>query len=691
MKRVLLSSINLAIIALGASFFSLSGCGGASSTLEPSPPPDPSIVALYGNHELSIDEFEKRYARSVGGEMEAAMDSFPDYSEFLDRYLDFRLKVMYAEELGLKNDSSIVSEIETYRKQLARPFLLERDIMDPIVRDLYEKTQNMVDASHILARVGRAASPEDTLAAYNKMMAIVDSLEQGIDFGDLAFRNSDDPSARGNRLGARGRLGYFIGGQMVKPFEDKAYSTPVDSSSPIFRTDFGYHILFVHDRRPRIPDVWASHIAVRPFPPGLSDTLSSEERIQRIYERLENGEDFATVAKEKSEDSETASRGGQFGRMRYTGSGLPEAFRDALFALENPGDYSEIIQTDYGYHIIRLDKREEVQSFEESYDQLKNQATRLPRVRLAEQERANGIRAKYGTAVDTTLMLATLEDRHFKSADILETPSDKMALPIATLGEATFTFGDIVHFAETASVPYDPDTLTMAYRTLDLFLNEEALNYEAARLESSDEEFRFIMEEFQDGLLLFKLMEDSVWTAAAADTASLMAYHSPRADSFWFPDRHRVITFRNRSDSLLEAVKTKLDEGELIATMIAGLAADTTVAVRIDTTYISEPNESIFDRALALKKGESTQPISNAGSYVILVNDGTEPARQKTFAEARSEVLNAYQEIVETKLLERLRAKYRLEAFHDHLIPAFVAQKQEAAENEHLFDNEMGQ
>ena len=681
MKRTHRSTFIITVALAGFIAVQFTGCSSSNPTLTPIIPADPSIVALYGDNPLTLDEFEKRYARTVGGAMIAAADSVSEYEEFLDRYIDFRLKVMYAAELGLDQDSSILAEIESYRNQLARPYLLEREILDPILRDLYEKQQFMIDASHILARAGESATPEDTLRAYNKMLAIQDSLEQGMDFGDLAFRNSEDPSARSNGQGAKGRLGFFAGGRMVKAFEDKAYSTPVGESSPIFRTQFGYHILYVHDRQPRIPDVWGSHIAIRPSLRTPNDTVPPEDRIQQIYERLEQGEDFADLARETSQDMETGPRGGQFGRVSYIRPGIPENFREALFSLQNPGDYSEIIQTEYGLHIIRLDQREVLKSFEDSYEELKAQASRLPRVKAAERSRAKQIREKYGVEVDTTRILETLGNRHFKVADILETPAAEMDAIVASIGDATFTFRDIVDFAETAAVPYSPDTLAMTYTTLDLFLDDEALNFEAGRLEDNDDEFRYIMEEFQDGLLLFKLMEDSVWTAAASDTAGLMAYHQPRADSFWFPDRVRVISFRNRSDSLMEAVKIHVSNGETIGDIAAGFEADTTISVRIDTTYISEPNNSIFDRALELETGQVTDPILNAGSYIVLVNDGVEKARQKTFAEARSEVLNAYQQIVEERLLDRLRQKYGARAFHDRLAPAFAEEKLELKNN----------
>lgn len=644
-------------------------------------------VAAFGSESLGLEEFEKEYARSVGGRDIAAADSLPMYTEFLDRYVDFRLKVMYAKDIGLNQDSTLLSEIDTYRNQLARPYLLEKEILDPILRDLYVRKQNMVDASHILIRAGQAATPEELEVARAKMEAIKDSIDMGIDFNDLAFRNSEDPSARGQRGGARGRLGYFVGGQMVKPFEDRAYTTPIDSVSEIFRTDFGYHILKIHDRRAKVPDVWASHIAVRYFKPSSLDTLDSEGRIALIRQRLDAGEDFATLAKEESEDLDSGSRGGQIGRLRFTQPGMPDEFKEALFALEKPGDYSDIVKTEYGYHIIKLDKRQEQETFEEAYDELKNHASRLPRLKKAETAMAQQIREKYGVSVDTTLTLEILDGRHFGVPDILQTPANQLNMEIASLGDETFTFREVVTFVETASIPFQPDTLDLVYDALDRFLNDEALNYEAARLEGRDDSFKQILDEFKNGLLLFKLMEDSVWTAAAQDTAGLMKYHAPRADSFWFEDRTRIVSFRANADSVLHTLAAKFDEGSSLTDVVNMVAQDTTMMVRVDSTFLVGPNQSIFDRALSIEAGEYISPTRHSSGFLLMVNDGVAPARQKTFEEARSEVLNGYQTELENELLERLREKYGIKKMAAPLNGAFAEEKAVLMKEEGLFEN----
>jgi peptidyl-prolyl cis-trans isomerase SurA len=661
-----------------ASVLIMAACSGAGQMAATDDAPA-SAVARVADEAVSLKEFEDRYARSIGSRPLAAADSLASYRDFLERYTEFLMKVRYAEELGFAADSALQNEIEEYRKQLARPYLIEREILDPILRTLYERRQKIVDASHILLRVGQEDPPADTLAAHKRLSAIRDSILAGADFGELAFRHSEDPSARGAGAGARGRLGYFSAGQMVQSFEDMAYTTAVDSVSRVFRSQFGYHILFVHDLRDRVLDRWASHIAVRNLPRGVADTTTPPQRIAEILARLKAGEDFRVVAREKSEDTETGSRGGVLGRIAYTTPQLPESFKNALFALEKPGDFSEVIETAYGLHIVRLDQIEEPQTFEQSYEDLKLTASRLPRTQVAQDRRAAQIRQNHGVFVDTTTILAILRGRPFNARDILETPADTMALRVIGIGDQRYPFKDMVDFAETVSMPYTPDTLARVMRTIDLFLNNAALDFEASQLETTSADFRMIMDEFRDGLLLFKLMEDSIWSAAAQDTVALMAYHNARADSFWFPDRTRVISLKSASDSSLTALTAHLEHGLTMAALLELAAQDSAAAIQVDTTYLAGPNNSIYDRALAVPLGRATTPILNANSFIVLINDGIDAARRKTFDEARSEVLSAYQSIKEEALLNRLRKAYRVELFPDRLSAAFAEEKRKAA------------
>lgn len=649
------------------------GCSGSGRATEPTPGPD--VVAVYGDERLTLAEFEERYARSAGSREAAADDSLAAYQEFLDRYVNFRLKVLAAEAAGLDEAPSILEEIQTYRTNLARPYLLEQEVLDPIVRDLYTKRQQIVDVSHILIRVSDMASPADSLAAYEKIAALADSLAAGADFGDLAFRHSQDPSARGreNAPGYRGRLGYFSAGRVVQPFEDMAYATPVGATSPVFRTEFGYHILKVHDRRPAVQDVHVAHIMIRPEPTA-EDSARALELARELKQRVEAGEDFAALAREHSADRGSAQNGGDLGFISYE-MPIVAPFKDAAFALDEPGEISDVVETNFGYHVIKFFERKPVQTYEEAHGDLKEMAARMPRAQEAERALAHEILAANGAQIDTTFLLAAFEGVAVDSviARLVEQDfsADTLNRVFFTLGDSSYTLADLTLFARGARFSPEAETRDQVLNFLDQFAVARAIDFEAATLDRRDDEFRRVMEEFRDGLVLFKLMEDSVWTAAERDSAALVAYYEAHRDDYRFPDRTRIVGLHSRSDSVLTALAARLDAGTALASLVAEIAADTLSTVRVDTVLAAGETGSIYDQALALAPGAHTAPIRNRGVFVLLVNDGTDPARPKTFDEARAEVVGQYQQVLESELLQRLRQRFAVRLYPERLTRAF--------------------
>ena len=314
--------------ALLSTVLLLTGCSGGKTAAGPNDAATPSdqdhtVVATYGDSTLTLTGFEQAYA-NANDVSTPTTDSVEAYKKFLQQYVNFRLKVRAARESGLDTLPSVQKEVRTYRQKMARPKVMRAEVYEPLVRDLYERRQQEVDVSHILKRVPPDAPPEDTLAAYRSMQVIADSIERGVSFEALAYRNSEDPSAqkKGQR-GYRGHIGYLRAGQIVKPFEDRMYKISPDSVSDIFRTRFGYHILKVHDRRAAQPPIRLSHIMVRPEgdstrPRRLLDSLRTEV--------VQNGARFSALAKEYSEDRRSAQKGGDLGQVESVQS-LPPSFR----------------------------------------------------------------------------------------------------------------------------------------------------------------------------------------------------------------------------------------------------------------------------------------------------------------------------------------------------------------------------
>ncbi len=648
---------------------------GCSSGLRLPADPDAAVVATFAGETLTLGDFEDRYALTVGGRDAAAADSLGAYEDFLSRYVDFRLKVQQARDLGLDQDSALVAEVDDYRAQLAKPYLVEREVLEDITRDLYEKQKEEIRAAHILIRVNENAAPEDTLAAYTKLETLRDSIVAGADFEELAVRHSEDPSAQNNR----GDLGFFSGGRMIQAFEDMAYETPVGEVSPTFRTRFGYHILNVTDRRPAEGEIQASHILIRISPEATAtDSTEARELAASLRDRVLAGEDFATLARQYSDDEASGQRGGDLGF--FARSRMVEPFANAAYALSAIGDVSDVVETRFGYHIILLTDRKDLPTYDEAYPDLKQTAERLPRTAVRRQAVGKAFREEVGSMVDSDVLNRATAPYTPDSLIFLAATQnfgDMGGESFATVGDSSFTLNEFADYIRQARPTPGADQSSQLLELAGDFLNEESVELVALRLEERDPEFRRIMQDYADGVLLFRISEDSVWNAASRDSLALMAHYESHAADYQFPERRRVVGFYSRSDSLLQVVASALDAGQS-PLEIEALVEGADHGVQIDTVYINSErematggSETIFDQARVLNVGQRSSVLPYQSRQAILFLDAVEPPRAMTFDEARAQVVADYQDVLDERLRARLRASYSAELFPEFLRFAF--------------------
>lgn len=649
----------------------IGGCGNTTSTVAPSPAPSQTdtVVATFGDQVLTADAFEEQYARSVSSSGAVGSEDPESQAEFLDRYVNFRLKVMEARALGYHEREDLITEMNAYREQLARPYLLGQEVTDPLVRELYDRRTTAVQASHILLTVPENAPPADTLSAHNRISALRDSVLAGVDFGDVAVRHSMDPSARrdSGEPGARGSLGWFGGGRMVKAFEDQAFTTAVGDVSPVFRSPFGYHILKVEDRMPMPAARELAHIMFQPRGPSSADSAEADSRLGQALERLQRGEPFAAVAEELSDDRNSARNGGIIGTLSFD-QGLPPAMRDAAFSLANPGDVSAPVETQFGKHIIQFVSESPLGQLEDEYESLKAQVGQLPRSTAAQAAFSRALRQQLEARVDTALvddwtrtMSADSLYRWLVQSEFDSVTGDR---PIAFLGDSTWTVSRFVDDFRTRRIPSrSGDARKGLLSALDSFLDDRAVDYEVARLEFIDPDFGRTMQEFRDGLILFKLMEDSVWTAAANDSSGLALLYEENRGNYRWPDRVRVASWSSALGADLETVREQLQSERSVDAILS----DTTLSVRLDTTWVESETGSVFDSVLRLSEGQTTDVIQYNNRFLMLQHLGTEPARPKTFEEARAELINDYQQMLEERLIQRLRSKFEVRTWPERI------------------------
>ncbi len=596
-------------------------------------------------------EFEYAYAKAHGGWAQAAQHAPEQYRAYLQAYLDFRRKVAEAQQRKLDTSRAFREEYESYLRQLAKPYLLEKEVLDTLLRKLYDRYREEIRASHILVSVREG----DTASAYQKAMALRDSFLQGKrSFEELARLYSDDPSAASNG----GDLGYFSVFDMVAPFEEAAYGTPPGSVSMPVRTRFGYHLIYVKARVPHAGQRKAAHILVRWGPTyAAKDSIQAERRIREVYARLARGEKWEDLARDFSDDPMTASRGGELGWMRL----LPEM--EEVKRQLPAGSYSEPFRTRFGWHILKVLEVKPIGSFEEMRSELKSRLQRDERYRTAERryfdERAKALGYQENTPIREQLYKALDTLYPDLEGALTKLPSALLDAPLFTLAKQKHTVrAFLTYWSENRGLQVarklTPEVFSEA---LQAFLQEKILDREIPTLSKRYPEFELLRREYYYGVLFFNISEQEVWRKAVEDTAGLRAFYEQRKADYPAQERLEVIEVQGADSAGLAELPRRLPEASLLA--LDSLNRAGRYGWRILPQFVEKGKATALYEAAFSNGARGWTPLQGQGrdwkiAYVVRKL----PAGYKTFEEVRVDLIQKYQEELEKRWLERLRAAY---------------------------------
>ena len=465
---------------------------------------DNKVLVTIDGKKTTVADFRKVYEKNLD-----AIDNeeAKDVAKNLELYINYKLKVKEAYDIKLDTLTSYQKEIESYRNQLSAPYLQDTVFINNLVDAAYYRTKNEVKAKHILIRTPKAPTPKDTLEAYNKIQKIRQRILNGEDFEKVAVEVSEDPSARDDdkrgRKGNKGNLGFFSAFKMVYPFEDAAYNTKIGEVSKPFRTRFGYHILKVDEVRPSRGEVEVAHVLIS------NSNKNAKKLINEIYNRLEKDEQFKALARKYSDDNGSKSKGG---KLRKFGSGvMVKPFEDAAFSLEKEGDYTKPFKTRFGWHIVQLIKKHPVPAFEDLEREIRNKVKSGDRARLSQKAVTNKLKAKYNIQVNQPATAI------FKDDKLREKSSEELTQNLLIINDKTYTQADFVDFIKNRRNKSIEDLF-------EDFKDQEVLNYYKDNLEKTEPDFAYTLQEYEDGLLLFELMQRKIWDKSSKDTLGLQSY-----------------------------------------------------------------------------------------------------------------------------------------------------------------------
>ncbi|MFY7970440.1 MAG: peptidylprolyl isomerase [Flavobacteriales bacterium] len=615
-----------------------------------------ATVLTIENEAVSVEEFENIFRKNNRDSIitPAALD------EYMELFINFKLKVKAARELGMDTVAKFRNELAGYRAQLARPYLTDGDKLDELVAEAYKNMQKDIKARHILIKCEANATPEDTLRAYTKAMSLYTRIAAGEDFETVARENSDDPSAKQNG----GNLGYFTAFQMVYPFEEAAYGAKIGEVARPVRTRYGYHIIEVEDSRPARGEIRVAHIMVKEKKEE-GGAKNAEDKINEIYQRLLNGESFEELSAKYSEDGSSAKKGGElpfFGPNKM----VPE-FEEASFALKNDNELSKPFKTSYGWHIVKRLELKPVPEFDQVEREIRSKVSKDSRAEKTRNSFIAKLKKEYNFSVnkESFRALTAKADTSIYSGN-WSVKKKVLKMPLMTIDGKSYTNGDFhKYIISKKGVKSRGDVQEYLAKELDVYGNDLLVRYEDSRLEAKHSPFRLLVNEYREGILLFELTDQKVWSKAVKDSVGLEAYYEKNKEKFLWPDRIEASIYTCANAQVADQVRKLMTLGLEQADIAAEINKVTQLNLQVEEGLFTKDDKEVLSR-IVWKKGLSENVELGGQVYIVDIRELI-PASPKRLQDARGLVTSDYQDYLEKEWIKELRKKYKYSVNKDVL------------------------
>ena len=602
------------------------------------------VLLKVNNDEVTTADFVRVYEKNLALINDAEENS-PE--QYLDLFIDYKLKVQEAYRKGLHNKASYKKEIASYRTQLAKDYLNDVQVTDKLVEEAYNRTKNELRARHILVRVRSDALPKDTLAAFTKLLEARKHLVAGEDFASIARKYSEDPSAKQNG----GDLGWFKAFKMVYPFENAAYTTKVNEVSQPFRTSFGYHIVQPTASRIAQGSVQVAHIMIALKQKDSS--IIAEEKIKEVRALLAKGAAFETLALNYSDDKNSAKKGGVLSAFEK-GQLSSSKFENTAFDLNKVGDISEPFKTKFGWHILKLIKKNPVLSFEKMKPSLSKRVTKDSRARVLSKELNTRLREQYKITQEPEIIsyfTSVLPEVYDEKLNVF-TDDNALSKEALKVGDQVYTYKDIAQALEKKyrKAPYVSRDYFVK-REVENFVNNALITYHKLHLEEQDSDFGLLIKEYKEGLLLFDLLKTEIWDKAQKDSVGLNTFYVNNIERYKAPQTFTMRVFTTSQKKIASTYLKRNTQGENSNSVLSVLKKkhDSPIIVTLKD-YVQEdlPMSGIVrigDKEL-LKEGEN---------YVVYEVVSINEAMTNTLQNVRGQVMSDYQKFLEDTFVNRLR------------------------------------
>lgn len=626
---------------------------------------DPILMKINGN-KITKSDFEYAYKKANN---EASEDQSVD--QFLESFINYKLKVEEAKSLELNKDEIFLKEYSRYLEQSQSPYITDSISPEIVARKIYDRLGQNVQMSQLfVAFPTEDILPKDTLKTYNKIVSIRESATKGDDkeFEELVIKFSDDSVSRKSSI--PGYLGWKTALMLDPEVEEAMYSTELDSISQPIRTNRGYYLIKVFNRRQDLGQINLSHIFF-PYPYENSNTAQKDSvrsQAQKVYEELLSGANFAQAATQYSLDQPTASRGGALGWFGVSNP-LPPVFEEPLFSLKE-GDISQPLEMDYGFHIFKIVNKRYQLPWENLKEQIIKAISQDNRNEQIKELKIEKLKKEFPYSLNDSAynQLETIAGTyHIADSIFFEKIAPLNGLLLLSTGNKEYKVIDFVHFlAENPNTNFALSTDILSHKVND-FILQKLQEEQKASLDEKYPEFHHLTTEYYDGILLFDVMNQEIWTKAQNDTKALQQLFTDNPSKYqWETPRYKGYVIHAKDKSTLKKVKELIkrypNQDTLGQILIQELNSDSIKNIYIEKGLWGKGENGFIDRTIF--KTKNNREIIGYPEFVIsgkLINS------PETFEDVRGLLISEYQTILEKEWIESLRKKYKVEINDDVL------------------------
>jgi peptidyl-prolyl cis-trans isomerase SurA len=602
---------------------------------------------------VTVDEFRNIYLknRDVGRGIDPKTPE-----EYLELYINFKLKVQEARVRGLDTLQRFKREFGNYRNQLAAPYLSDKTMDTLLVKEAYARMKEEVQAAHIMLDLPADALPDDTLKAYQELLKIRDRiLKSEISFEDAAKEYSTD---RGTAVRG-GELGYFSAFAMVYPFESAAYNTKVGEISMPVRTQFGFHLVKVHNRRPASGRIKVAHILVKSSDNDEpEDQMAAQKKIREVHHRVKMGDDFAMTAKQYSDDKGSSQNGGVLEPFGI--NTMMVEFEEAAFMLQQPGDFSPPIKTSIGYHVIKLLEKYPVATFEEMEAELYRKVSRDARALKGKEALLARLMKEYNFKENPKALreMEKVVDQSYLEGTWKPEAHKGMKKELFSFSDQKVTQADFVEYLASQQFvgrKYGDNRVELN-RQYKNFVESTIIRYEDENLEKNHPNFRYLVNEYRDGILLFDLTEELIWNRAITDTVGVTAFYEANKNDYMWDERVDATIYKCQDAKTAKAVRKMVNKGLDKKSILEKANKKSELSLQIEQGIYSYGRNTLIDQ-IEWKPGLSKN-VEQDGNVIFVAVHQTLPPQVKKMEEARGIITSDYQKYLEQQWIVELREKF---------------------------------